>query len=118
MSAQALAPWVARASLTIVVALGLSAPFVLDAPQALWMSPLLIAAAAGGWLGWRIHASDRRAEAHGAAPTPVAGTVEDPRLNELQGELEMVAGNAFVIDGAAPSLRSTRGRGVLKCAGA
>jgi len=84
----ALAPWVVRASLTIVVALGLSAPFVLDAPQALWMSPLLIAAAVGGWLGWRVYASDRRVEAHGAAPAPIAGAVEDPRLNELQGELE------------------------------
>ncbi len=84
----ALAPWAVRGSLTIVAALGLGAPFVLDAPQAIWMSPLLIAAALGGWLGWRVHASDHRAEAPGAAIVPVAGAVEDVRLGELQGELE------------------------------
>ncbi len=84
----ALAPWVLRGSLTIVVALGLGAPFVLDAPQAAWMSPLLIAAAVGGWLGWRVHASDHRAEASGAAVPPAAIAADDARLAELQGELE------------------------------
>jgi len=84
----ALAPWAVRASLTIVVALGLGAPFLLEAPQAVWMSPLLIAAALGGWLGWRIHAADHRAEAPGTAVAPAAGTVDDARLTELRGELE------------------------------
>jgi signal transduction histidine kinase/CheY-like chemotaxis protein/HPt (histidine-containing phosphotransfer) domain-containing protein len=84
----ALAPWVLRGSLTIVVALGLGAPFVLDAPHAMWMSPLLIAAAVGGWLGWRVHASDHRAEPPGAALAPAAGAVDDARLGELQGELD------------------------------
>ncbi|HET7065912.1 MAG TPA: ATP-binding protein [Rudaea sp.] len=84
----ALAPWAVRGSLTIVVALGLGAPFLLDAPQAVWLSPLLIVAAVGGWLGWRVYASDHRAEAPGAAIAPAAGVVDDTRLGELQGELE------------------------------
>ena len=83
----ALAPWAVRISLTIVVALGLGAPFLLEAPQALWMSPLLVVAALGGWIGWRVYVSDRRAESPVAA-TPVAAAVEDGRLGELQGELE------------------------------
>ena len=83
-----LAAWAARGSLTIVVALGLGAPFLLEAPQALWMSPLLIAAALGGWLAWRVHSSDHRAEAAGTAIAPAAGTVDDARLAELRGELE------------------------------
>jgi signal transduction histidine kinase/CheY-like chemotaxis protein/HPt (histidine-containing phosphotransfer) domain-containing protein len=84
----ALAPWAVRGSLTIVVALGLSAPFLLEAPQAFWMSPLLIAAALGGWLGWRIQASDHRVEAPGTAIALATGTIDDPRLTELRGELE------------------------------
>jgi len=84
----ALAPWAVRGSLTIVVVLGLGAPFLLEAPQAVWMSPLLMAAALGGWLGWRVYASDHRTPAPGAAIAPVAGATEDPRLGELQGELE------------------------------
>ncbi|HEX3124916.1 MAG TPA: histidine kinase dimerization/phospho-acceptor domain-containing protein, partial [Rhodanobacteraceae bacterium] len=84
----ALAPWAVRGSLTIVVVLGLGAPFLLEAPQAVWMSPLLMAAALGGWLGWRVYASDRRTLAPGAAIAPTAGATEDPRLGELQGELE------------------------------
>jgi signal transduction histidine kinase/CheY-like chemotaxis protein/HPt (histidine-containing phosphotransfer) domain-containing protein len=84
----ALGPWAVRGSLAIVVTLGLGAPFLLEAPQALWMSPLLIAAAMGGWLGWRVHASDHRAEAPGAGIVPVASAVDDPRLTQLQGELE------------------------------
>jgi signal transduction histidine kinase/CheY-like chemotaxis protein/HPt (histidine-containing phosphotransfer) domain-containing protein len=84
----ALAPWVVRGSLVIVVALGLGTPFLLEAPQAVWISPLLIAAAFGGWLGWRVHASDSRAEAPGARIVPAAGAVDDARLSALQGELE------------------------------
>jgi signal transduction histidine kinase/CheY-like chemotaxis protein/HPt (histidine-containing phosphotransfer) domain-containing protein len=84
----ALAPWAVRGSLTIVVALGLGAPFLLEAPQAVWMSPLLITAAFGGWIGWRVYASDHPTEAPGAAVAPAAGAVDDARLGELQGELE------------------------------
>ena len=85
---RALAPWVVRGSLAIVVVLALSAPFLLEPAQALWMSPLLILAALGGWLGWRIHASDQRSEAPGTGIAPVTSTVDDPRLTELRGELE------------------------------
>jgi signal transduction histidine kinase/CheY-like chemotaxis protein/HPt (histidine-containing phosphotransfer) domain-containing protein len=85
---RALAPWVVRGSLAIVIVLALSTPFLLEPAQALWMSPLLILAALGGWLGWRIHASDQRSEAPGTGIAPVTSTVDDPRLTELRGELE------------------------------
>ncbi len=50
------APWIVRASLGIVVALALGAPFALPPAQALWIAPLLLAAALGGWLGWHAYA--------------------------------------------------------------
>ncbi|HST27605.1 MAG TPA: ATP-binding protein [Rudaea sp.] len=50
------APWIVRASLAIVVVLALGAPFALPPVQALWIAPLLLAAALGGWLGWHVYA--------------------------------------------------------------
>ncbi len=52
----AIAPWIVRISLTIVVGVGLGAPFVLPPPQALLIAPLLMLAALGGWIGWRAYA--------------------------------------------------------------
>ena len=84
----AYAPWAIRASLAIVIALGLGAPFLFEAPQALWLSPLLIIAAIGGWFGWHVYAVDHRALPIGIAPTPEVAPAPDIRLGELQSELE------------------------------
>jgi len=51
------APWIVRISLGIVVAVGLGAPFVLPPMLASWISPLLVLAALGGWVGWRAYAA-------------------------------------------------------------
>ena len=50
------APWIVRLSLTIVVIVGLGAPFALPPQQAVWITPLLVLAALGGWIGWRAYA--------------------------------------------------------------
>src|SRR5579885_738393 len=64
-----LAPWIARASLGLVAAVGLAAPFALPAPIALWLAPLLVLAALGGWIAWRAYAAVAPAPA--AMPTPM-----------------------------------------------
>ncbi|MGH8042266.1 MAG: ATP-binding protein [Rudaea sp.] len=46
-----------RISLGIVAGVGLSAPFMLPPTQALWIAPLLLGAALGGWFGWRAYAA-------------------------------------------------------------
>src|SRR5690348_12660947 len=63
------APWIVRTSLAIVVALALGAPFALPPAQALWIAPLLLAAALGGWLGWHVYAQPDD-EAIPLAPAP------------------------------------------------
>ncbi|MDE1885785.1 MAG: response regulator [Xanthomonadaceae bacterium] len=86
------APWIVRVSLTIVVVLALGAPFALPPAQALWIAPLLLSAALGGWLGWRVYA---QSDADGPiastpAPAPVAKpAVPAPAADaDLRGELE------------------------------
>jgi signal transduction histidine kinase/CheY-like chemotaxis protein/HPt (histidine-containing phosphotransfer) domain-containing protein len=58
-----------RASLGIVGGVGLGAPFFMPPQLAVWLSPLLVIAALGGWIGWRAYA----AVAPEAAPAPTAG---------------------------------------------
>ena len=67
------APWIVRVSLAIVVALALGAPFALPPAQALWIAPLLLAAALGGWLGWHVYAQPDVEIP--AAPAPVPAPV-------------------------------------------
>jgi signal transduction histidine kinase len=65
------APWIVRTSLAIVVALALGAPFALPPAQALWIAPLLLAAALGGWLGWHVYTQpDDEAMPPAPAPAP------------------------------------------------
>jgi signal transduction histidine kinase/CheY-like chemotaxis protein/HPt (histidine-containing phosphotransfer) domain-containing protein len=73
----AIAPWIVRISLTIVVVVGLGAPFVLPPPQALMIAPLLMLAALGGWIGWRAYA----VEEVPAAPAPGAGLTALPQVS-------------------------------------
>ena len=85
----AIAPWAVRVSLGIVTAVGLGAPFLLEPQQALWVSPLLVLAAIGGWIGWIVFAIDHA----GAAPAPstnpsLPGLAQDLRVGELQAELD------------------------------
>ena len=48
-----IAPWIVRLGLSIVLAVGLGAPFLLPPQQALWIAPALLVAALLGWIGWR-----------------------------------------------------------------
>ena len=52
-----IAPWIVRISLSIVLAIGLGAPFLLPPEQAILIAPALLIAALGGWIGWRAYAS-------------------------------------------------------------
>ncbi|HSN00682.1 MAG TPA: ATP-binding protein [Rudaea sp.] len=66
------APWIVRASLAIVIVLALGSPFALPPMQAMWIAPLLLAAALGGWLGWHVYAQPDAAEPPALpAPMPV-----------------------------------------------
>src|ERR1700676_2963380 len=73
------APWIVRLSLAIVVIVGLGAPFALPPQQAVWIAPLLVLAALGGWIGWRgcavamVGARTIRPVAPIAAAAPAAG---------------------------------------------
>jgi signal transduction histidine kinase/CheY-like chemotaxis protein/HPt (histidine-containing phosphotransfer) domain-containing protein len=91
-----IAPWIVRISLTIVLAVGLGAPFVLSPEQAILIAPALLLAAFGGWIGWRAYASpDYRAPAEPATPkiavpiTPANGAMqaELDKLRSMQREL-------------------------------
>jgi signal transduction histidine kinase/CheY-like chemotaxis protein/HPt (histidine-containing phosphotransfer) domain-containing protein len=95
----AIAPTIVRISLGIVVMVGLGAPFVLSPQQALVITPLLVLAAIGGWIGWRAYASTT-AEAPvqvvvKSAATPAANTNAAPaamlaeleKLRSVQREL-------------------------------
>jgi len=64
------APLIVRASLAIVGGVGLGAPFLTPPQLAVWLSPLLVLAALGGWIGWRAYA----AVAPEGAPSVIAPT--------------------------------------------
>ncbi len=93
------APWIVRISLAIVVAIGLGAPFVLPPQQALWIAPLLVLAALGGWIGWRAYAAEPLPEPEmPVAALPAVVSVAPPsataamqseldKLRSVQGEL-------------------------------
>ena len=87
------APWIVRISLGIVVIVGLSAPFVLPSAQALWIAPLLVLAALGGWIGWRAYAIQTDAvtaplNLTAAAPVPAALPMPVQTPAAMQAELE------------------------------
>ena len=88
------APWIVRTSLAIVVALALGAPFALPPAQALWIAPLLLAAALGGWLGWHVYAQpDDEAIPLAPAPAPALsarhpGSAAAAADADLRAELE------------------------------
>src|SRR5450755_2751905 len=73
------APWIVRLSLAISVLVGLGPPFASPPQQAVWITPLLVLAALGGWLGWRayavamVDATTLRPVAPSAAAAPAAG---------------------------------------------
>jgi signal transduction histidine kinase/CheY-like chemotaxis protein/HPt (histidine-containing phosphotransfer) domain-containing protein len=85
-----IAPWIVRISLTIVLAVGLGAPFLLSPEQAILIAPALLLAALGGWIGWRAYASvapDSPARGEPAASkTPVVPIA--PANGAMQAELE------------------------------
>jgi signal transduction histidine kinase/CheY-like chemotaxis protein/HPt (histidine-containing phosphotransfer) domain-containing protein len=90
---QRAAPWIVRVSLAIVVAVGLGAPFVLQPQDALWISPALIVAALGGWLGWQAYASIRHPTTTAtASPTPIvprfAEAAPSSGMSEMQAEMD------------------------------
>ena len=89
---QRAAPSIVRASLAIVTAVGLGAPFVLQPQDALWISPALIIAALGGWLGWRAYASIRSSSAASAvapvAPRFAPAAKPATGLSEMQAEMD------------------------------
>jgi signal transduction histidine kinase/CheY-like chemotaxis protein/HPt (histidine-containing phosphotransfer) domain-containing protein len=90
---QRAAPWIVRGSLAIVVAVGLGAPFVVQPQDALWISPALIIAALGGWLGWQAYASMRHTPAPVIAKPVVplfAERIAPPSagLSEMQAEMD------------------------------
>ena len=86
------APWIVRVSLAIVVVVGLGAPFALPPQQAVWIAPLLVLAALGGWIGWRAYAFglvDAATIAPAvAAVAPAAGSAIAPAHAGLLAELE------------------------------
>ena len=93
------APWIVRVSLSVVVALALGAPFALPLQQALWITPLLLLAALGGWIGWRAYAAVAPPlaaptplvlpQASIAAPAPANKAMQDEleKLRSMQAEL-------------------------------
>jgi signal transduction histidine kinase/CheY-like chemotaxis protein/HPt (histidine-containing phosphotransfer) domain-containing protein len=91
---QRVAPSIVRGSIAIIVAVALGAPFVLAPQEALWISPALIVAALGGWLGWRAYASIPQP----VAPAPVVPRFAEPAaapsagLSEMQAEMEKLRG--------------------------
>jgi signal transduction histidine kinase/CheY-like chemotaxis protein/HPt (histidine-containing phosphotransfer) domain-containing protein len=88
------APWIVRVSLAIVVALALGAPFALPPAQALWIAPLLLAAALGGWLGWHVYAQPDVEIPPAPAPVPAPAFAAKPAAAmatadaDLRAELE------------------------------
>ncbi|MGH8090849.1 MAG: histidine kinase dimerization/phospho-acceptor domain-containing protein, partial [Rudaea sp.] len=88
------APWIVRVSLAIVVALALGAPFALPPAQALWIAPLLLAAALGGWLGWHVYAQPDAEIPAAPAPVPTPAFAAKPAAAmatadaDLRAELE------------------------------
>ena len=81
------APWIVRVSLAIVVVLALGAPFALPPAQALWIAPLLLAAALGGWLGWHVYAQSDAEIPAPAAPAPVPAFVARPAAPAVDADL-------------------------------
>ena len=81
------APWIVRVSLAIVVVLALGAPFALPPAQALWIAPLLLAAALGGWLGWHVYAQSDAEIPAPEAPAPVPAFVARPAAPAVDADL-------------------------------
>ncbi|MEP6485612.1 MAG: ATP-binding protein [Rudaea sp.] len=89
----AVAPMIVRGSLGIVTAVALAAPFVLPPQYALWISPPLVLAALGGWIGWRAYASSpiETVVTPVAAPLPKTAIAVAPppaALSDMQKELD------------------------------
>jgi len=95
------APWIVRASLAVVAAVGLVAPFVLPPTLALFIAPPLVLAALGGWIGWSAYAAiepdpapsppapvaPARLPPAQVSATQVAMQAELEKLRSVQGEL-------------------------------
>ena len=88
---QRVAPWIVRGSIAIVVVVALGAPFVLAPQEALWISPALLIAALGGWLGWQAYASIRHPVVPVASPAPVMPRFSEPAATPSSGMSEMQA---------------------------
>jgi signal transduction histidine kinase/CheY-like chemotaxis protein len=88
----AAAPWVVRASLAVVAAVGLAAPFVLPPMLALIIAPPLVIAALGGWIGWRAYAAALEAQPAPPPPPPAPVRIAAPQPSAtqvaMQAELE------------------------------
>ena len=81
---------IVRVSLGIVTAVALAAPFVLPPQYALWISPPLILAALGGWIGWRAYASPAVEAIATIAPAskPIAVAAQPTALSDMQTEVD------------------------------
>jgi len=86
------APLFVRVSLGLVVVVALAILFVVPGEQSLWMSPLLLLAAAGGWLGWHAYAAQAQSSTANLPASKVAGdaaeSADATRIRQLQAELE------------------------------
>ena len=84
---QRVAPWIVRGSWRSSSRSALGAPFVLAPQEALWISPALIIAALGGWLGWqRVRvdpASGRSCGESGAGRAAFRGTCRDAEFGHV-----------------------------------
>ncbi len=90
---QRVAPSIVRGSIAIVVVVALGAPFALAPQEALWISPALILAALGGWLGWRAYAANQNSVIPSniaTIPSPSAPRSAEPSqgLLEMRAEME------------------------------
>ena len=86
-----IAPWIVRISLSIVLAVGLGAPFLLSPEQAILIAPALLLAALGGWIGWRAYASIAPVQ-HAPPATVAAKSAQPPSAalgsGAMQAELD------------------------------
>jgi signal transduction histidine kinase/CheY-like chemotaxis protein/HPt (histidine-containing phosphotransfer) domain-containing protein len=85
-----LAPLLLQASLAIVIVVALAIGVLLPSAAALWMSPLLVLAAAGIAFAWRRDSAHTTAPAGNPALVALASAgaaAEDTRVRDLQAEL-------------------------------